>query len=175
LNKCDARLQDKIPPVIIEGENYFGYNHNTDLLGIRMRSWASEGKDLYIKSGHGYSDLFVFYITPQLYTLPYKFYWVANNDFQSTKFTQTLALDSVSNTTYFKADTIQPNNNKEVTVVGQGKNNAVDIKKSTFTVTVFRRIALYVKASSSTSNNSSTDYTTNPILLDYIKLYPVFQ
>lgn len=175
LNKCDVRLQDKIPPVIIEGENYMGYNHTTDLLGIRIRAWASGEKDLLVKSGHGYTDLYVSYRTPYLYTLPYKFYWVAHNDFQTTLFNQTLAIDSALNKTYFGACSINPNNNNEVTVVGAGDNTDADIAKSTYTVTIYRRIPLYVKASSTTANNSAKDYNTNPILLDYIKLYPVFQ
>ena len=77
-------LANKITSLKMEGENYFGtYAYaadsslvytNVPLLGIRARSWASGGLDLYIPggtNGHRIADLCIGYSTPVLYTLPY--------------------------------------------------------------------------------------------------------
>jgi uncharacterized surface protein with fasciclin (FAS1) repeats len=173
VSNFDIPKENKIPAVIIEGENYwstydnFFLEQHISLLGIRSRSWASGGKDLFIpgySTGPSIPNLSVLYWTPSLYSLPYKVYWRAVNDFQSGNFTQKLAINAdsikaVQATTYhgdtlvnFK--TIVPNNYSEV-LLGQT------------TIRQYGQIRLFVAANATITNN--------PIVLDYIKLIPVFQ
>jgi hypothetical protein len=168
-------IEKKIPTIILEGEHYSGtYNGSFQaasipLLGIRQRSWASGGQDLYIPggtNGHRTAYLSVMYRTPIMYTLSYEVSWRAVNDFQSGSFTQKLAVnaDSLADlraTTYrgdtcVKMKTVLPNIDSEVVL---GHINNVQ----------YGSLRLFLVA-----NEQATSNPNDPMVLDYIKLKPVF-
>ena len=185
-------LKDKIPTIVIEGENFSslrGTNFNyltrdkVPLLGIRARSWASGGYDVQVPggtTGHVTPYLGIGYYSPYLYTLTYQVYWRAVNDFQSSSFTQKLAIvpdsltpgrklvdiSAVSGMNYIRATqyrgdtlvkmkTVQPNIFSEV-LLGKLTNPQ------------YSRLWIYLAA-----NEINSGSYNDPIVLDYIKLVPV--
>jgi uncharacterized surface protein with fasciclin (FAS1) repeats len=168
----DIPMENKIPTVVIQGENYwatydnFFVENRISLLGIRSRSWASGGRDLFIpgySTGPNIPSFSVLY-RAYLYSIPYRVYWRAVNDFQSGNYSQKLAIDAnsiadITATTYHgdtlvRYKTILPNNFSEV-LLGQ------------FTKQTYGILNLFLAA--------NTTPTNNPIVLDYLKLVPVLQ
>lgn len=173
----DIPLADKIPTVIIEAEDYTGTYDETftsesiDLLGIRARSWASGGKDLYIPGGTNgpkLAYLSVGYKTPAMYTLSYNVYWRAVNDFQTSTFTQKIAInaDSIADikATTYRGDTLV--NLKTVEVA-----NYSEVFLGKMTNKQYSILRLYLASNGEASSSSSPN---NPVVLDYLKLVPVF-
>jgi uncharacterized surface protein with fasciclin (FAS1) repeats len=178
VSRFNIPLTNKITSVKVEGENYFGtYGYaadnsltytNVPILGIRARSWASGGMDLFIPggtNGHRIANLSVGYYFPILYTLPYKVFWVAVNDFQSSSFTQKLAvnpgnLGDIQATTY-QGDTV-------VSLKTVNRNNFSEVQLGQIVNHQYGHLRLFVA-----TNSSATTSPNNPIVLDYIKLVPV--
>jgi uncharacterized surface protein with fasciclin (FAS1) repeats len=177
VSSFDIPLINKIPTVVVEAENYTGtYNAKFEsatvsLLGIRARSWASGGKDLYIPGGAGgpmIANLSVGYHTPSMYTLSYNVYWRAVNDFQTTAFTQKIAINAqtindITATTY-KGDTLV--NLKTVKVA-----NYSEVLLGKMTNKQYGILRLYLAANGLASSSTTPN---NPVVLDYLKLVPVF-
>ena len=167
----DIPMANKIPTVIIEGENYWTtydnfFNENRiSLLGIRSRSWASGGRDLFIpgySTGPNIPSFSVLY-KAYLYSVPYQVYWRAVNDFQGV-FSQKLAINAhsigdITATTYL-GDTLV----RYKTIL---QNNFSEVLLGQFTKQTYGIISLFVAA--------NTTPTNNPIVLDYLKLVPVLQ
>jgi hypothetical protein len=172
VDRFNIPLANKITTITIEGENYSNTYDGTftsatiALLGIRIRSWASGGADLYIpggSNGHRTPWLSIRYNTPKLYTVTYNVYWRAVNDFQGSSFIQKLAINADSikaikaktyqGDTLVRYKTILPNNYSEV-LLGQ------------FTNMRYGSSRLFVAADSTITND--------PVVLDYLKLVPVF-
>lgn len=175
--------EDKIPTVIIEGENYSGkYDGATfnsisvGLLGIRARSWASGGEDLNVTggtNGHKTPYLSIGYYSPNLYSIKYDIYWRAINDFQSSAFTQRISInaqtpaqliDSLSST-LIKLKWVYPvdasklylSYNQTETLLGTWTNLQYGIQR-------FFLVA----------NGINSGSWNDPLALDYIKLVPNF-
>lgn len=86
LNNCDVRLQDKIPPIIIEGEDSTRII-TTSLTGQtgykRQKPEASGGYD-FILDNHGANPGSIKYYLGNVVATTYKFYWKAVNDFNGS-------------------------------------------------------------------------------------------
>jgi uncharacterized surface protein with fasciclin (FAS1) repeats len=86
LSNCYVRLQDKIRPIIIEGEdtNKFVF---TSLVGqtgyTREKVQASGGYD-FILDNHGLNPGNIKYYAGEVCAMYYKFYWKAVNDFDGS-------------------------------------------------------------------------------------------
>jgi uncharacterized surface protein with fasciclin (FAS1) repeats len=168
----DIPLVNKIPNVIIEGENYFDtyntiFSHvSVPLLGIRAKSWASGGKDIYIpggSTGHTVVNLSVGYNSPKLYSISYNVYWRAVNDFQSSTFTQKIAINAHSfsdiiatGDVLVQFKTVNVGDYSEVFLGVMNNQNYGNQK-------------FYLVANSDDSKSPN-----NPLVLDYLKLVPVF-
>jgi uncharacterized surface protein with fasciclin (FAS1) repeats len=86
LNSCDVRLQDKIQPILIEGEDTNKYIFRS-LVGqtgyTREKIQASGGYD-FILDNHGANPGNIKYYAGDVCATYYKFYWKAVNDFNAS-------------------------------------------------------------------------------------------
>ncbi|MFN8354914.1 MAG: fasciclin domain-containing protein [Spirosomataceae bacterium] len=161
MSKVDFKVQEKIQPIVIQGETY---NEQLQTVGSRVivvrdrfnLVTNQNFKDLSIIA-HGVSNFWVKYRVPQVPAMKYKVYWVALNDqtrnhsSNSLPITvnQKLAMGSLSSATF--AYTAVANNNFSEVLLGE------------FTTTGYRTLDIYLVANG-----------TNSMALDYIKLVPSF-
>jgi uncharacterized surface protein with fasciclin (FAS1) repeats len=86
LTNCDVRLQDKIKPIIIVGEdtNKFVFTSLVGFTGYtREKVQASGGYD-FILDNHGLNPGKIIYNAGEVCAMYYKFYWKAVNDFRGS-------------------------------------------------------------------------------------------
>jgi len=164
MDKVDFRLKDKVPPIIIEGENPYmfftstGLNENRpDQTHRRYKPWASNQLDLRV-SGHGLSGYNIQYRSPNTYSAKYKVSWKAVNDFHvttinnvitRTAFSQRLALNNTASTTF--------------PLKNIGIDNFNEVLLGEYTLNRYGIFNMFLIADG-----------TNPLVLDYIKLEPVY-
>ncbi|WP_230981480.1 fasciclin domain-containing protein [Echinicola salinicaeni] len=155
MNDFDYKLSDKIPAIKIEGEYFDAISGSSGPVNIRARSWASNERDLLVYN-HSTPSYHVTYNVPQAHSTKYKIYWLANNDnYWPRNNWQSIAIDSVSNLPY--GNKMVEFNNLEEVFIGEHE------------VQNYGQLKLILKAES-TSNND-----WNTLVLDYLKLVPVFE
>ncbi|MBD8489779.1 fasciclin domain-containing protein [Echinicola sp. CAU 1574] len=155
MNDFDYKLSDKIPEIKIEGEYYDAISGSSGPVNVRARSWASNKRDLLVYN-HSTPSYHVTYDVPQAHSTKYQIYWVANNDdYWPRNNWQSIAIDSVSNLPY--GNKMVEFNNLEEVFIGEHE------------VQNYGQLKLILKAES-TSNND-----WNTLVLDYLKLVPVFE
>jgi uncharacterized surface protein with fasciclin (FAS1) repeats len=192
LNQLDFQLTDKFPPIRIQGENPTAFSRTDRNGGIhyRYRSWADNHHDLRIfdSPSQGAHALFnVKYSMPTLYSVPYKVYWRAVNDWIDTVTT----VAGVSNTAAFRQKMII-DSRPALTFSGANVTPAVALPGKDFgyvrvnrvkpdptkngrnflgdyTQPYYRRpVNIFIVA------DNSTDRLLNAVVIDYIELVPVF-
>jgi uncharacterized surface protein with fasciclin (FAS1) repeats len=86
LKAATAPMEEKIPVVMVQGENPAGFRFSDDktLAKIfyrqRKDSAGRSTRDIYLNLGSGGAGFYVDYNSNNLYTTRYKVYWVAMND-----------------------------------------------------------------------------------------------
>jgi hypothetical protein len=159
-------LKDKLPDLIIQGENPYSISKSMPA-GILMTrtlvnpNTGNQFKDLFVY-GHQTNLFNVGYRVKNVYTTKYKIYWVAvnNNRFTNT-FQQRLAIGSATNGT-FPYVTVQVNNYDEVYL-------------GDYEVTNYGNGNMYLYLVSANVTISSSNQNTNSLFLDYIRLEPILQ
>ena len=155
MNDFEYKLADKIPEILIEGEDYNALSGSSNFVSIRPRSWASNGKDLLAR-GHATASFHITYHVPQAHSTKYKIYWRAVNDnYIPRNNEQRLAINTIDNNT-FPYIWVERETFEEV-FIGEHE------------VDVHGKLSLLVTSASVTNNDWNT------IVLDYIRLEPVFE
>jgi len=170
-------VKEKIPAVIVQGENYRGFfdangtevsprQNNTSAVFVRSRVNPNTGKlftDMF-SYGHGISALSAQYQVTRLPSVKYKVYWVAVNDtlivynrINPVTFNQRLAM-GVRTTNYLPAT---PTTGMAVT-----PNNYNEVYLGDYVQSSYGTLNMFLTA------NASTAAGTNSLNLDYIKLVP---
>jgi uncharacterized surface protein with fasciclin (FAS1) repeats len=158
MNQMDVQPKDKIKGFQIEGEYY--RTTSADRRGntyFRDRFNPVTGRDFrdILVFGHGIALFNINYRISNVYSMKYKAYWVAVNDFQTASFNQKLAIGSPTAATF--AYTAVPANNYNEVYIGE------------FTQANYQSfLDLYLVAANSTTT------AVNPLVCDYIKLVPSF-
>jgi uncharacterized surface protein with fasciclin (FAS1) repeats len=157
MNKVDFQIENKIPPIVIEGESAIAYRENRpDNTHRRYRAWASNLLDLRV-SGHGVSGFYAILRARNVYAAKYKVYWRAVNDFQDAAFTQRLAIGLPLNHVFpFMYPFLNMPRTTDPASVGE-----VLLGEYTFDQFGTQFIGLLANG-------------TTPVELDYIKLVPVY-
>jgi hypothetical protein len=169
--------KDKIPTVIVQGENYRGFfdangngvtprQNNVSAIFIRSRVNPTNGQpftDMFAYN-HGISALSAQYRVNQLPSVKYKVYWVAVNDtlnvngrINPVTFNQRLAM-GVRGANYLPTT---PATGMAVT-----PNNYAEVYLGDYIQTAYGTLDMFLTA------NASTGAGTNSLNLDYIKLVP---
>ena len=170
-------VKDKIPTVVVQGENYRGFfdasgnpatprQNNTTAVFVRSRQNPTNGQpftDMFAY-GHGISALSAQYQATKLPSVKYKVYWVAVNDtlvvynrINPVTFNQRLAM-GVRGANYLPAT---PAAGMAVT-----PNNYNEVYLGDYVQTAYGTLNMFLTA------NASTGAGTNSLNLDYIKLVP---
>lgn len=148
MNKCNFRLQDKIKPIVVEGEFPTAFSHSRPANTFyRIRKVASKQQDILVR-GHAVAGFYIQYAISNVPVAKYKLYWVANNDFNFASLKQKLVVNTPTATALKTA-------NVDI-------NNLNEIYLGEYTTTNFGLLNLFVAGDAQ-----------NPIILDYIKLVPV--
>ena len=169
--------KEKIPTVVIQGENYRGFfdangvpvsprQNNTTAVFIRSRVNPNNGQpftDMFAY-GHGISALSAQYQANKLPSVKYKVYWVAVNDtlvvynrINPVTFNQRLAM-GVRGANFLP---LTP-----ATGVAVTPNNFNEVYLGDYVQTAYGTLNMFLTA------NASTGAGTNSLNLDYIKLVP---
>lgn len=155
MNKFDFKLSDKIPEIKIEGENFNGISGSSSFVSVRPRSWASGGRDVLVR-GHGTASFHLIYNVPQAHSVKYRVYWRAVNDnYIPRDNEQRIAINDITNST-FGYRWVQRNTFEEV-LIGE------------YEVDLHGNLNLLLTSASVTNNDWNT------MVLDYIRLEPVFE
>lgn len=199
INGMDYPLKEKVPVCVIQGEYPFEFSDSSDdfksKIFYRKRKNDSTGldfTDIYLNLGSSGSGDYVDYITNSLYTVKYKVYWVALNDYTPSPVSdgpygtreplpQILQIsnytDSIVNPPFDVESDIQPYNYSEV-YLGDFENQSYDwlLQSPGFSVdsqtqkvtpaTKILRLKSPVEVPSGVPHN---------ITVDYIKLVPEIQ
>jgi uncharacterized surface protein with fasciclin (FAS1) repeats len=165
MNKVDVQPKHKILPFTIEAENYRATSHdrrgNTFFRDRFNTVTNTYFRDVNVFS-HGVALFNINYRLNDVFGgVKYRAYWVALNDFQSTAFSQKLALGSPT------ANTFTLQNANGYTVVNPNVYNEVYLGETTLT-TYQSVLDVFLTAANSTAA------ATNPIVCDYIRLVPQF-
>ncbi|QJD95247.1 fasciclin domain-containing protein [Mucilaginibacter robiniae] len=161
MNNVPFRVQDKITPIYIQGENP-SYFSRTDKAGdifyrIKKDNKGVTFNDIYIFGGGANGTLpaqfYAAYLPKNLYSCQYKVYWRAINDVQTTAISQQLAFNTVTAATF-------PYTNVNPLVYD-------DVLLGNYTLSKFGTIPMYLIGANATASG------TNSLILDYIKLVPV--
>lgn len=181
LNACAPALAEKIKPAVVEGEYPYSFSSTNGRRHYRERYNPLTGlnfRDLFVQTTA--SANYISYLSNQVYTMKYKVYWVALNDYTAktdndnnsygslTPFSQKLVMDTIVSTT-FAYKSVLTNDYTEV-YIGDYVNDKYDYKIP------------YLSG----SRNQVTLATTKMFLvantaapfhlsLDYLKFVPVFE
>jgi hypothetical protein len=177
ISGINFNVKEKIPTVIVQGENYRGFydangvaviprQNNVSAVFVRYRANPNNGQqftDMFVY-GHGISGLNALYTAPKLSSLKYKVYWVAVNDtlrlngnVNPVTFTQKLAM-GVRGTNLLP--TIAPLTNNVTPL------NYNEVYLGDYVMPLWGNLSMFLTA------NASTGSGTNSLNLDYIKLVP---
>ncbi|WP_187262710.1 fasciclin domain-containing protein [Pontibacter beigongshangensis] len=159
MNKVDFRIEDKMQPIVIEGESAvrpadFSSSQVNSRIHYRFRPNASGNHDLRVYDHGTNNGFWVRYRIPGLPAGTYRFYMKAVKDFGTADLTQRLAIGDRTQTTTFP-NIVIPMNHEEEVFLGE---HSVDS---------FGALTMYVVS------NSVSGADLNPIVVDYIKLVPV--
>lgn len=148
----------KLRSFVIQGENYNTYSvDKRSVTYFRDRYNPLTNLDFrdVLVYNHGVASFNLGYKVSGLYSMTYKAYWVALNDFQTTSFTQKLALADPT-TSVLPYVTVSPNVYSEVYL-------------GSFTLSQYQDLMmLYLVAA------ANTTAATDPLVCDYIRLEPQF-
>lgn len=156
MRKVDITLANKLQEIIIQGENY-----RTTLVDRRSNTYFRDrintltGKDYkdVMVFNHGVANFYLNYRLRNMYSVKYKAYWVAVNDFQAAAFSQKLAISD-------PATLLLP-----YTVVNA--NTFGEVYLGEFPLSTYQPVLdLYLTAA------NSTTAAVNPLVCDYIRLVP---
>ena len=151
MSKMNVLPASKLKTILIEGENYTSTSH--DRRGntyFRDRINTLTGKDFrdVLVVGHNVTGFNIRYELPEVPSIKYKAYWMAYNDFQTTAYTQKLAIGTSASATFALTNVALLNFN--------------EIYIGEFTMSQYAPLYnIYLVAN-----------TTGPIVCDYIKLVP---
>ncbi|MBB1284103.1 fasciclin domain-containing protein [Flavisolibacter sp. BT320] len=165
MNKVDVQPRHKIQPIIIQAENY-----RTTSIDRRGNTFFRDRFNPL--TGTNFRDVNVFNHGTALFNMnyrvsnvfggvKYKAYWVALNDFQTTAFSQKLAVGTPT------ANTFTLQNANGYTVVNPNEYAEVLLGETTLP-TYHSVLDVFLTAANSTAAAS------NPIVCDYIRLEPMF-
>ncbi|MCH7414533.1 fasciclin domain-containing protein [Belliella sp. R4-6] len=155
MDKFDFKLSDKIPNIIIEGEDFDAVSGSRDRVSIRPRSWASGGRDVLVR-GHGTASFHLTYRVPNANSVKYRVYWRAvNDDYIPRDNEQRIAINEITNPTFGYQWVVR--NTFEEVFVGE------------YEVDLYGNLNLLLTSASVTNNDWNT------MVLDYIRLEPVFE
>jgi hypothetical protein len=177
INGINFDVKDKIPTVIVQGENYRGFynsigdpvtprQNNVSAVFIRNRVNPNTGeqfKDMFVY-GHGISGLNALYTVNKLPSIKYKVYWVAvddtlrlNGNINPVTFTQKLAMGARGTNLL---PTVAPLTNNITPL------NYNEVYLGDYVMPAYGDLNMFLTANASTGNG------TNSLNLDYIKLVP---
>ena len=158
MNSMNFQIQDKVPSFIIQGENPRGFSHDRrSNIFYRIRTNPNTGASFndIVAQNHSTALFNIMYSVNNVYSVKYKIYWVAVNDFSTATHQQRLLMDLPTNT-IFPYVTVPLANYSEV-YLGE------------YTYAQFRQsINMYLVSANSTNN------ALNPLTLDYIRMEPVY-
>jgi regulatory protein YycI of two-component signal transduction system YycFG len=170
-------IKDKIPTVIVQGENYRAFydasgnsvtprQNNVSAVFVRYRVNPNNGQqftDMFVY-GHGISGLNALYTANKLPSIKYKVYWVAvddtlrlNGNVNPVTFTQKLAMGARGTNLL---PTIAPLTNNVTPL------NYNEVYLGDYVMPSYGNLNMFLTANASTGNG------TNSLNLDYIKLVP---
>lgn len=167
MNKVDFKKEDKIRPIILEGERPDSFmldRRTTTYYRVRLNPVNKQVFNDIVVNNHGVANYFIRYRARDVYTAKYNVYIRAINDFQTTSFVQRLGVNTSANFPYANI-TLLP-----LTTV---PDNSTDVYKELllgeYTMNAYGLLDFYLTAANSTVNG------VNSLSLDYIKLVPVIQ
>jgi len=177
INDINFDVKDKIPTVIVQGENYRAFydasgnpvtprQNNVSAVFVRYRVNPNNGQqftDMFVY-GHGISGLNALYTAYKLPSIKYKVYWVAvddtlrlNGNINPVTFTQKLAMGARGTNLL---PTIAPLTNNITPL------NYNEVYLGDYVMPAYGDLNMFLTANASTGNG------TNSLNLDYIKLVP---
>jgi uncharacterized surface protein with fasciclin (FAS1) repeats len=170
VDRVDVKLEDKLVPVKIEGENPWGFSHdrNDNLFYREKTDPSGEYFEDLVARNHGVAQFAIHYDASKLYSTTYRVYWRAVNDFEGS-FWQGLriggryevqedeSLELVDVIATYPPMEVPPNNYDEVFVGEFNLERAGDIDM----------VSLVAE------NNSSDRW--NPLSLDYLMFVPIIE
>jgi uncharacterized surface protein with fasciclin (FAS1) repeats len=157
MKKVDVKPVHKIQQFFIEGENYSGTSinrrSNTYFRDRFNPTTNKDYKDVMVYN-HGVALFNINYRLSNVYSVKYKAYWVAVNDFQAATFTQKLGIGTAASTTFPYTNVVA--------------NVYTEVYIGEFTVASYQSFMdiFLVAANSGTA-------AVNPLVCDYIRLEPV--
>ncbi|MFD2036469.1 fasciclin domain-containing protein [Belliella marina] len=155
VDKFDFKLSDKIPEIIIEGEDYNSISGGSNFVSIRPRTWASGGRDVLVR-GHATASFHLTYRVPRAHSVKYRVYWRAVNDnYIPRDNEQRIAINEITNPTFGYQWVVR--NTFEEVFVGE------------YEVDLYGNLNLLLTSASVTNNDWNT------MVLDYLRLEPVFE
>lgn len=161
LNHLDINLEDKLLPIIIEGESIFLFrntviSHPDKAGSISIRSRRDNQGQIFtdlLAYNHDISGFHIKYKVPEVYATTYKVYMTTYNDFNGDViYQQKIAFGSPEATDLPYVDV---NLYYQKTYLGE------------YTVDQYGEVDIYLVGAASTAD------TANPLNLDYIELVPV--
>jgi uncharacterized surface protein with fasciclin (FAS1) repeats len=160
-SKIDVLNADKFKPITIQGESPSGFlADRTSNTNYRVRLNPATGLDFtdILVSGHNLTSYYSYYRLNEVPSIKYRVYAFGVNDFQTGVFAQNIVPKSfVAPSTYTTLATLV-HNVPLFSAVGAYN----EILLGEFTVTNYGTLEIQLTAT-----------TTNPIVLDYIRLVPV--
>ncbi|RYE37106.1 MAG: fasciclin domain-containing protein [Sphingobacteriaceae bacterium] len=163
MSSVNFRLQDKITPIYIQGENPVSFSRTDKNANIQYRIRKDPSGNTFndiLIAGSGAGSLpaqfFAQYAAKNLYSAQYKVYWRAIND-TGVAFSQQLSFNTSIAATF------------PYQVVGPNVFGDVLLSNTNYTVTKYGTQNMYMLGNTNTTNG------TNSITFDYVKLDPVLQ
>jgi len=195
VNSMNFKLEEKIPPIIIQGETPTGFLTTTNRANIQYRTKRDNNgvlySDIQLSGANLPASYYARYRLSNLYTCQYTVAWRAINDFAyatATNLSQRLGFSQIgyffvpaTGTAYsaqvqFPYTTVTPQNFAEVTLIGATTNASfipittptISATAGTLNVTKYASVNMYLQGSTGTALN------TNVFTLDYVKLVPIY-
>lgn len=195
VNSMNFRVEDKIPTIVIQGENASGFLTTVNRANIQYRTKRDDKQVIYSDIQFSAANLpasyYARYRLSNLYTCQYKVVWRAVNDFAyatPTNLSQRLGFSQLgyffipaTGTAYsaqvqFPYVAVTPLNYTEVTLTGATSNVStpvianptINATAGTLNVTKYASVNMYLQGPNTTALN------TNVFTLDYVKLIPIY-
>ncbi len=154
MNKVDFKKEEKFKPMVVEGEDVFSRLSTTSSTATFIRERFNPISNVKYRDigvvGHGVTNYWLSYRLQGVPAMKYKVYWVAANDNVPTAtVNQRLAMGTLTSATF--------------PFVAVPLNNFQEVLLGEYTTTSFGTLDMYLIANA-----------TNSLILDYIKLVPVF-
>jgi hypothetical protein len=154
MSKVDFKKEEKFKPLIVEGEEVFSRLSTTSSTATFIRERFNPVSNAKYRDigvvGHGVTNYWLSYRLQGVPSMKYKVYWVAANDNVPTAtVNQRLAMGTLASATF--------------PFIAVPLNNFQEVLLGEYTTTSFGTLDMYLIANA-----------TNSLVLDYIKLVPVF-